>query len=434
MLPAGTSWYTPRVASIFIVISMIVLIVIGIVAINVSEHAEGVNGGLANKQMVFAIMGLGGFVIAVVIPYQKIGAVAYLLFGITLLLLVVVFFLPAVRGAHRWIDLKVFKFQPSELAKLSYIILLAWYLRLGDHYRKLLGLIPPFLLTFIPMVLILREPDLGTALLFLPTLFFMLYMAGAKLRHLVGIIFVAITLVFIPIPRSTQGMSPGEISERKATAYWTVGNEKKPDMIVSAAMLAMMKKHQLPRIDGWLRQSDPDVVRDKGFHLYHSKIVLGSGKLTGSEDWTDADWYFRILPDDHTDFIFSIAGGQWGFVGCIFVLLLYAVILLLGIEVAATTYDPFGRLLGVGVIGLLVSQMFINVGMTMGIMPITGMTLPLVSYGGSSLVVNCIALGLLVNVAQRRPILLGRRPFEHKEDTSHAPYRPLEGVDLPDKI
>ena len=429
MLPAGTSWYVPRLTSIFIVISMIALIVIGIVAINVSQQAEGSNRGLVQKQIVFAAIGLVAFVIAVLIPYQKVGERAYLIFGFTLLLLILVFFLPATRGSHRWINLKIFKFQPSELAKLSYIILLAWYLRLGDHYRKLPGLIPPFLLAFIPMVLILREPDLGTAILFLPTLFFMLYMAGAKLRHLVGIIVIATALVFIPIPRSTAGMEPDEITERKVTSYWTVGNGEKPDIIVSAAMLATMKKNQLPRIDGWLRQSDEEVVRGKGFHLYHSKIVLGSGKLTGSKDWIDADWYFRMLPDDHTDFIFSITGGQWGFVGCVFVLLLYAVILLLGIEVAATTYDPFGRLLGVGVIGLLVSQMFINVGMTMGIMPITGMTLPFASYGGSSLVINCIALGLLVNVAQRRPILLGRRPFEHKEDTSHAPYRPLEGVE-----
>lgn len=430
MLSAGTSWYAPRAASVFIVVSMTALIIVGIVAIDVSEQAEGGGGTLAKKQVVFAALGVLAFVIAVMIPYQKIGARAYLIFGITLGFLVLVFFLPATRGVYRWIDLKVFKFQPSELAKLSYIILLAWYLRLGNHYRKLIGLIPPFLLTFVPMVLILREPDLGTAILFLPTLFFMLYMAGAKLRHLAGIIVVATTLVFIPIPRFTAAMEQSEISERKATAYWTIGNEKKtePKIIVSAAILATMKQHQLPRIDGWLRQNDADVVRDKGFQLHYSKIVLGSGKFSGSKNWIDANWYFRMLPDDHTDFIFSIAGGQWGFAGCVFVLLLYAVILLLGVEVAATTYDPFGRLLSVGVIGLLVSQMFINIGMTMGIMPITGMTLPFVSYGGSSLVVNCIALGLLVNVAQRRPILLGRRPFEHKEDTSHAPYRPLEGV------
>lgn len=407
---------------------MIALIAVGVAAIHVSEHAEGPGGGGRwEKQMIFAAVGLVAFLLAVIVPYQKIGSQAYIIFGFTLLLLVLVFFVPAVRGSHRWIDLKVFKLQPSELAKLSYIILLAWYLRLGGHYRKLIGLVPPFLLTLIPMVLILREPDLGTAILFLPTLFFMLYMAGAKLRHLVGIVVIAGVLVLIPISRSTQGMTPGEIKERTATAYWTVGNEKKPRIIVSAAILAAMEKHQLPRISGWLQQGDADAIKNNGFHLYHSKIVLGSGKFIGSKDWIDAEWYFSILPDDHTDFIFSIVGGQWGFAGCFLVLLLYAVILILGVEVAATTYDPFGRLLAVGVIGLLVSQMFINIGMTMGIMPITGMTLPFVSYGGSSLVINCIALGLLVNVAQRRPILLGRRAFEHKEDTSHAPYRPLEG-------
>lgn len=121
------------------------------------------------------------------------------------------------------------------------------------------------------------------------------------------------------------------------------------------------------------------------------------------------------LPFEHTDFIFSVIGGRWGFLGCLVVLGMYAVILVFGIEIATITYDPFGRLLAVGVLGLLLSQIFINVGMAMGLMPITGMTLPLVSYGGTSIVVNCAALGLLVNVGQRRPILLAPHPFEYGE-------------------
>jgi cell division protein FtsW (lipid II flippase) len=134
-----------------------------------------------------------------------------------------------------------------------------------------------------------------------------------------------------------------------------------------------------------------------------------------------------MLPDDHTDFIFSIVGGQWGFLGSAAVLFLYGVIFVFGVEIAVITYDPFGRLLAVGVLALLFSQIVINVGMTMGLMPITGMTLPLVSYGGSSLVVNCAALGLLVNVGQRRPILLSKRPFEHgdRKEKPPAPYSPL---------
>jgi cell division protein FtsW (lipid II flippase) len=250
-------------------------------------------------------------------------------------------------------------------------------------------------------------------------------MAGAKLRHLLGIVAVATVLIFLPLPRSIHDMSEPERAVRKATAYCTYesGGE---EYIVAAAPMAFMELHQLQRIDGWLRQGDPDIVRGKGYHLYRSKIVLGSGKVLGRGDWDKAEIYFRTLPDDHTDFIFSIIGGQWGFAGCLFVLILYCAIVIFGVEIAATTHDPFGRLLAVGVIGLLVSQVFINVGMTMGLLPITGMTLPFVSYGGSSLVVNCAAVGLLVNVGQNRPVMFSRRPFEYGEETGPVPYGPVE--------
>ena len=364
----------------------------------------------------------------------KYGKVVYLLFAFSLALLVLVFFLPPINYSHRWIDLVIFKFQPSELAKLTLILLLAWYLRLGDHFRKLPGLIPPFVLTMVPMGLVLCEPDLGTSLLFLPTLYVMLFMAGAKLQHLAGIVLVGTVLLLLPLPRNVNlNAGPQETKDRQAMAYhwnenpWTF-QYKENSYIVSAGPLSLMKHHQIKRISGWLNQGedDPGMAHGDGYQLRQSKIILGSGKITGCGDWEEGKFYFRTLPEDHTDFIFSIIAGQWGFVGCVILFLLYAVIIVFGVEIAATTYEPFGRLLAVGVLGLLVSQIFINVGMTMGLMPVTGMTLPLVSYGGSSLVVNCAALGLLVNVGQRRPILLGRRPFEHKEDTSHVPYRPLE--------
>jgi cell division protein FtsW (lipid II flippase) len=250
----------------------------------------------------------------------------------------------------------------------------------------------------------------------------MLFMAGAKWKHLLGVIAVGTAMVLLPMPqRAGPDWSSREREARKALAYYVIGDEPDQQILITAAPLAVMEGHQFNRIDGWLRQGDPEVAMDKGFQLLWSKIVLGGGRTTGAGDWPDAKVFFRILPDDHTDFIFSIIGGQWGFAGCLLVLLLYAVIFLFGIEIAVVTYDPFARLLAVGVLGLLFSQLFINVGMTMGLMPITGMTLPLVSYGGSSLVVNCAALGLLVNVGQRRPIFLSRRPFEHGEKREKPP-------------
>ena len=410
-----------------ILAAMLTLMAFGVVAIRVSERADLTLTGFSMRQFIFACAGLGVFVGATLVPYPRFGRAAYALFGLTLGLLVLVLFLPAVRQSHRWIDLKLFKLQPSEVAKLTFIILLAWYLRYGDHYRRLRGLIVPFVLTFVPMGLILKEPDLGTSLLFLPTLYFMLFMAGAKLRHLLGIIAIGTAILFVPLPRKVPpSMSPQEAKDRTSLCYWTIDAEG-GKYIVSAAPLSMMEHHQLTRIQGWLRQEDPRVARGVGYQLHQSKMVLGSGGMFGRGNWQEVNTYFRMLPDDHTDFIFSVIGGQWGFAGCIGVMFLYGVIFLFGIEIAVITYDPFGRLLAVGVLGLMFSQIVINVGMTMGLMPITGMTLPLISYGGSSLLVNCAALGLLVNVGQRRPILLGRRPFEYGErkEKPPAPYGPL---------
>lgn len=400
-----------------IIVSMLALIVLGVLAIDAAERASPSLVGHARKQVQFACVALGAFLVASMVPYPRIGRLAYPLFAITLGLLVLVFFMRDIHGTHRWIGLGDFRVQPSEIAKLTYIILLAWYLRSRSNYRSLRGLIPPFVLTFIPMGLVLVEPDLGTSLLFLPTLYVMLFMAGAKLRHLVGIIVVATAVLLVPVVQKvTPQMSQTEIASRRSLAYFTVDRQQDtPKYLVVAAPLVGMEARQITRITGWFDQ--------EGHQLQRSKTVLGSGGLTGRDEWSDSEDYFRMLTYRHTDFIFAVIGGEWGFVGCIFVLLLYGVIFIFGIEIATITYDPFGRLLGVGVLALLASQICINVGMTMGMMPITGMTLPLVSYGGSSLVVNCAALGMLVNVGRRGPVMLGRRPFEYDNQDAEPTAR-----------
>jgi len=428
---------------------MLALMLIGVTAINVTERYDP-ESIFADKQILFASVGIIAFVVATVLPYQKIGRWAYPLFAATLVVLLILagakvfhhssILLPAIRGSHRWINLGFINFQPSELAKLTYIILLAWYFRYGSHYRKLSGLVVPLVLTFVPMCLILIEPDLGTSLLFLPTLYFMLFMAGAKLKHLLGIVTIATVLIFIPVPRKVpQTWSAEEVEDRALLAYggraFEVGQDK---YLVSAAPLSLMAHHQIQRVEGWfavlgLLGNDDEtaeltkkIAMNEGYQLNRSMMILGAGGLAGNTLGKEAEPFFGI-PDDHTDFIFAVIAGHWGFLGCLAVLFLYAVIFVFGIEIAAITNDAFGRLLAVGVLTLLFSQLFINVGMTMGLMPITGMTMPFISYGGSSLVINCAALGLLVNVGQRRPILLGRRPFEYgqKKEKPPAPYGPL---------
>lgn len=395
-----------------IIAAMLLLMWIGISAVGVVENADESLAGYTARQGFFALLALAAFVLATLIDYQRIGRYSYIAFGFTLLLLVLVLFLPAKRNCHRWIDLKVFWVQPSELVKITYVMALAFYLRYRSNYRSLRGLAAPLVLTLIPAWLILREPDLGTSLLVLPTLFFMLLLAGAKLRHLLGTLGLALLLILLPVPQNISQMGKVEAQDRKALAYWA-----SPDggRIVTAAALAKMHYHQLSRIDGWLRQDDPSVIKNKGFQLYLAMVTLGGGGLYGRQAGSATDECFDLLPEDQTDFIFSVIGGQWGFFGCLGVLLVYLVIFICGAFIALRTDEPYGRLLVVGVLAVLFAQIFINIGMTIGLMPITGMTLPFISYGGSSMIVNGLALGLLVNVAKSRSLFFGKKPFEFGE-------------------
>jgi len=425
-----------------IIAAMLALIAIGVTAIAFSEGMVPGGRQSARTQIVYAVVALVGFVIAATVHYQRAGRAAYGLFGLTLVALIAVLFGQPIKGSTRWIDLRIIRVQPSEVAKLTYILMLAWYLRYGNRYRRLRGLIVPFVLAFVPMVLILMEPDLGTALLFLPTLYFMLFMAGAKMRHLLLVVALGLAVVLMPVPRRVDGQAfasqverfkscrlgpvtfysvdeslPWRLRPRTPVAYCRVQIAAGDIYDLQPLCLRVMKPHQAGRIEGWLRQDDPRVALREGYQLRWSLITLAAGSWAGGARGPGGRDILPLalnqLPDERTDFIFSVIGGRWGFCGCLAVMMLYGVIFLFGTELATVTHDPFARLLAVGVLGLLLSQILINVAMTMGLMPITGMTLPLVSYGGSSLVVNCIALGLLVNVGLRRAVLLSPRPFEH---------------------
>ena len=422
-----------------ILLAMLGLIFLGIQAIRVSEHADGLEG-YSSRQAIYAVVGLVAFFGMTLIPYHKFGQGAYLLYGLTIVLLVAVLRLPAVRQTHRWIDLGFFPVQVSEIAKISFILMLAWYLRNRENYRHVPGLIVPFILTLLPMGLVLIEPDLGTSLLFLPTLYFMLFMAGAKIRHLLIILGLGLTVVLVPWPRSVDPAAFAKDKDHFVTSKLgpvtlysvdpKVDASQRPDMPVaycryqwgSGAIrdlqplsLRVLHDHQRVRIEAWLRPDDPYMLKHGGFQVHQSKMILGAGSWTGRSGWNDGQAFFSLLPEDHTDFILAVVGGQWGLVGCVGMLLLYAVIFVMGVEIAVITDDAFGRLLAVGVLALLFTQLVVNAGMAMGLMPVTGMTLPFISYGGSSLIINCAALGMLVNVGQHRPIRMGPKPFEYNE-------------------
>ena len=351
------------------------LIVLGLAGISRGDQLAG-SGLYFTRQLIWIALAIPALIAAAWVPYRSLRPASYVLFGATIVLLLLVFLMPAHRGARRWIPLGFFDMQPSELAKLTYILALSHYLMFRRNFRRFLGLFIPFLLTLVPLVLVLKEPDLGTALLFLPMLFAMLLAAGARVRHLVliGMMGVAVTPVL-----------------------WLGMNAEQKSRVVSL----------LTQVD------DGPAPRGDGYHLFQSKRMLSLGGTWGSElaGMPVDDPAAYHLPAARTDFVFCLIGERFGLIGSLLTLATYVVLITKGLSIAASTREPFGRLLATGIVTLLATQAIINTGMTVGLMPITGMTLPLVSYGGSSLVATAIALGLLINVAIRPGYEVTAEPF-----------------------
>ena len=346
-----------------VVVAAALLVALGLAGISRGDQLVG-SGPLFSRQLIWIGLAVPALVVAAWVPYRSLRPASYVLFGATVLLLLLVFLMPAHHGARRWIPLGGFDMQPSELAKLTFILAMAHYLMYRRNFRRILGLFIPFLLTLVPLVLILKEPDLGTALLFLPMLFAMLLAAGARVRHRV--------------------------------------------------MIGMLGVEQQSRVVALLTQEeDGPVPRGDGYHLYQSKRMLSLGGTWGSElaGMPVDDPAAYHLPAARTDFVFCLIGERFGMIGSLVTLVIYGVLIIKGLAIAFATREPFGRLLATGIVTLLATQAIINTGMTVGLMPITGMTLPLVSYGGSSLVATAIALGLLLNVAIRPGYEMTSEPF-----------------------
>ncbi len=371
-----------------IFLSLLVLTATGILAIYLADHPSGLSFPRSDPwkiirsnryllQLAALLFGLLLFFVVVVFDYRRIGRYAYLLFGVSILLLIVVRLMPPAGGTkvHRWLTFGSVRLgQPSELAKIAFILALAWYLRFSKSYRTFLGFLWPFAFALVPMYLIVKEPDLGTSLLFLPTLIAVLFAAGARKRHIAAVFLLA--LLSLPV-------------------LWL-----------------KMTTYQQSRIVGWLKQGQESVSATSGYHLDRSLIAIGSGGLYG-QPWRGAEVIENdLLIHDHTDFIFAVIAAQFGLVGASALLLLYLILFAFGLRIAQTNYDPFGRLLAVGIVAMLATQTIINISMTLGLLPVTGMTLPFVSYGISSLWSCLIAVGLLISVGKHRSLSLAQRPFE----------------------
>lgn len=314
----------------------------------------------------------------------SIALIAFTLIGSKMGLSVV----PRINGAANWIRIGPVSLQPAELMKVSFIMLLARYLRFRENYRTIKGLIPPLLLALLPMAMILKQPDLGTALVFIPTTIAMLFVAGAKLKHFAA--FAGMGLVLAPI-------------------LWLSGQQGVP---VLQHGPSLVKKYQRDRVYAMFKD-DAQTLKATGYQQHYGLAAFASGGVTGKGAGNVP--VGRRVPESHNDMIFTLIGEQFGFAGSFVVVFSYLVLFTSALHMAVNTKDPFGRLTAVGVTAALAGQTFLNLAVAMKVMPVTGVTLPFISAGGSSLIASFMAVGLLLNIGQYRPVLLSKEAFEFGE-------------------
>ena len=365
--------------------SAVALALVGVYAIDVASggKASGLSP-LAVRQSVYLAAGLAMAVCVAAPDYRRAGPLVWPLYAVAVALLVFLL-LPMVprsivrpiNGARCWIDLGVMNFQPGEFAKIACILAIAHYLRHRTTHRRFLGFVPPAMIALAPMALIVVQPDLGMATLFVPTLFAMLVAAGARLKHIALV--VALGLASAP------------------------------------AAYPFLLPHQKARIDALLKQAQGDHSGKESSQYQQIKAVTlaGAGGVSGLGDRRSRTVLdFNDLPEAHNDMIYAVIVNRFGLVGGLAVIGLLLTWLTSAVVIAARTKDPFGRLIAVGLMAMLAAQAAVNIGMCLGVAPIVGITLPFVSAGGSSMLACFAATGLLANIAIRPPKRLEREPFD----------------------
>ena len=318
------------------------------------------------RHLIFISIGVLVFLATLLFDYRQLRALAPVIFGVGALMLLAVLtpLGDRVAGAQRWIELGPFQFQPSEAMKAVLIVTLAaWY---ADERSEpgLSRLSVAVAITFGAALFVYVQPDLGTVMVFFAILFAVLVVSGTRMRWILVLLLIGVVL------------------------------------FVAALQLGVLKDYQVARLTAFL-DAESDAQR-AGYNLAQSKIAIGSGGWAGKGIGKGSQTNLDYVPAQHTDFIFTAIGEEAGFLGAVSVIGLFAFLIWRSLRIAMLSKDLFGTLLAGGVAGMLIFQSFVNMGMTLGIMPITGIPLPFVSYGGTSLITNFFAIGLLMNVHMRR--------------------------------
>jgi len=359
-----------RHLDISLVLAPILISGLGLLMIYSATHTRLEQAGadpfdFVKRQAVAIVLGIVAMAVMTVIDYRRLRELALFGYAATILMLVAVLFIGVeVKGTQARFDIGPVQLQPGELAKLFVILVLAGYCALHRGDLDFRRLVVALVIAGAPIGLIMLQPDLGTALVLMFIVFTMLAVAGIRGRHLVILLLLSVTVA------------------------------------IAAVNFGVLKDYQIERLTSFANE-DADVARS-GYNQDQSKTAIGAGGLTGQGLFEGTQTTGSYVPEQHTDFIFTVVGEELGFVGGALMLALFALIVWRTWRAARLANDLFGTLCCIGVLAMLVFQVFENVGMTMGIMPITGIPLPWMSYGGSSVIVSFACIGLVANIHMRR--------------------------------
>lgn len=419
-----------------LIIPVVILMVIGVLFIY-SSGVDSSGVSVANeyvKQIVWVSVGLVVFFLIALVDYRKFKDLSPWIFLVAMILLLyTVFFGKLVNGAKSWLGIGDFGIQPSEFAKIAFILFFSWFLVKSEKTDSDMSrFLKSLVILAVPLLLILAQPDLGTASVYIPIYLTMAFFANIKIRYLgMVLLFGIFTVVFMVLPIWQEYIYArqvavlkiftdnnirliviisllvvtvlsliGKIFTSKKIFYWISYFSGILTFSLIASMVNVLQDYQIKRLIVFLNPYvDP---QDSGWNIIQSITAIGSGSIFGKGYLQGTQSHYRYLPQQSTDFIFSILSEEWGFIGGLAVFLLYAFILYRCINTMKHTRELYGFYIIAGVSSMIFFHFVVNVGMAMGIMPITGIPLLFLSYGGSSLLTVLLALGLVLSINSRR--------------------------------
>ena len=353
------------------------LLIMGVLGLTIMHSAVGgTDWRFADQARNFLIAFVALWIAAALPPPILMRLSPYIYVMGVVLLLGVEFFGETSKGATRWLDLGVVRIQPSEMLKISVPMMLAWYFHKNQGNLRIRDFLVAALLLAIPFILIVRQPDLGTALLVFATGFFVIYFAGLSFRLLVPLFIVGSVSLGLLVYYEEQICQPD--------VDWVVLHE--------------YQKHRVCTL------MDPSVdPLGKGFHTIQSMIAIGSGGIYGKGYMKGTQAHLDVIPERTTDFIFAVFAEEFGLYGGIMMLVLYGLLVLRGLHIALQAHTQYGRLLGGAMAMMFFVYVFVNIGMVTGVLPVVGVPLPFLSYGGTALLTLGVAGGLLMSISRYRP-------------------------------